>query len=292
MLLSQAPTHGIFNLFFRKVDKSTNQKKLIKKNNEIETINNSCAKISNQNCNEEIKKQHSNPSEFLNAIIHELKTPLNAIIAFSEILKQEVRNPKAVEECADYAQEINQVAIELNELIHDLLDVNSATSGNFSVDLSKEIDIRNFVKRSVKLNYDYSLARGVTIKTEIADDVFTIKLDMKLMKQVLVNLISNSIKYSPKKTETKISVKNIFENSQKYLQIIISDQGFGMTKEQIQLAFQKYQTIQNPHSGIVDSFGLGLPITKQLVELQNGILEAESEPNKGTKIILKFPYVM
>lgn len=290
MLTSKALTHSIFYLFFKKSNKLTDQKNLVRKND--------CTKISNQNFNESIKKkdQTSSPSEFLNAIIHELKTPLNAIINFSEFLKEEINNPKSAEECADYAKEINQAAIDLNEMIHDLLDVNSGMSGNFSIDLGKEIDIKNLIARSVKLNYGYSLARGIAIKTEIADDVFKIKLDMKRMKQVLVNLISNSIKYSPKQTEIKITVTNLLlqenDNKRKYLQIIIADQGFGMTKEQIQLAFQKYQIIQNPNSGTVDSFGLGLPITKQLVELQHGTIEMKSKVNEGTEVILEFPYLM
>lgn len=74
------------------------------------------------------------------------------------------------------------------------------------------------------------------------------------------------------------------------MQFVIADQGFGMTKEQLKTAFEKYQTIKNPNSEIVDSFGLGLPIVKQLVELQKGTIEAESEREKGTKMILRFPY--
>lgn len=288
MLISEAPTQNVFDLFFRKIGGQKNQKDLVKTNNDPKINPN----LPNKSPDLDPKKQQSNSSEFLNAIIHELKNPLSAIIGFSEFLRQEVKNPKSSEECADYAQEINKVAIDLNELVHDLLDVNSATAGNFSVDLSKEIDIRNLIKRSVKLNYDYSLARGITIITDISDDVFTIKLDAKRMKQILTNLISNSVKYSPKQTEIKISVRNISENNQKYLQVSVADQGFGMTKEQTHLAFQKYQTIQNPNTGMVDSFGLGLPITKQLVELQKGSLGVESEPNKGTKITLKFPYMM
>ena len=122
-------------------------------------------------------------------------------------------------------------------------------------------------------------------------------------RQILVNLISNAIKYSPKNTEIKISAKQVTTGgsavpgdtsvtNNNFLQIIVSDQGFGMTDPQLENAFQKYQTIQNPNSGKVDSFGLGLPIVKQLVELQRGTIEIESELNKGTAIKLKFPYLM
>lgn len=238
-------------------------------------------------------------SEFLFAISHELKNPLNAIIGFSDVLRSEMNNleksnnPKvSFAECIDCIQEINQAAYEMSDLIHDLLDVGSVLSGNFSVDLSEKIDVKDMIKRSIKLNYDHALSRQVKLVGEVAEDLSFIKLDAKRMKQILANLISNSIKYSPEKTEIKISAQDIFENGSKYLQIIIADQGFGMTLDQIDLAFQKYQTIKNPNSGKVDSFGLGLPIVKQLVELQNGIIEIKSELNKGTEIKLKFPHLM
>jgi signal transduction histidine kinase len=226
---------------------------------------------------------------FLNSIIHELKTPLNAIIGFSEALQTDVKDPKNIKECVDYAEEINRAANDLNEIIHDLLDVGSATSGNFSIDLSEEIDLKNLIARSIKLNYNYALSRGISIKTEIAENPLPVSLDAKRMKQILVNLISNAIKYSPQNTEIKIIVNNVFEKGQKFLEISVIDQGFGIAKEQIKTVFEKYQTITNPNSGSVDSFGLGLAITKQLVELQNGKIEVESEINQGTKMTIKFP---
>ncbi len=234
-----------------------------------------------------------NSSEFLSAIVHELKTPLNAIISFSEILKEDLSNQDSTLECMDYLKEINIAAVEMNELIHDILDVKSpSNSGNFSVDLSNTIDLSDIIKRSIKLNYGYSLRRNISLKTEITTILKPINLDAKRMKQIVTNLISNAVKYSPRQSEVKITARNLSENNIEFLEICVIDQGFGMTQDQIQTAFQKYQTIQNPNSGSVDSFGLGLPITKQLVELQNGSLEVKSEINQGTEIKLKFPYSM
>jgi len=230
-------------------------------------------------------------SDFINSIIHEIKNPLNAIICFSEFLKQEVKNPKSAEECADYATEINQAANDLSEIVEDLLDVGSIASGNFSVDLDNEICVKELIRRVIKLNYDLSLRRKIRLKMQIADDVSMIKLDMKRMKQILANLVSNAIKYSDENTEITLSVKNILKDGQKLLQIIVIDQGFGMTEDQVKTAFEKYQTVENPNSGIVDSFGLGLPITKQLVELQNGKISVKSEVGKGSEFILEFPYL-
>ena len=248
-------------------------------------------------------------SEFLFAISHELKNPLNAIIGFSDILRSEMNDMEkssnsqaSLHECIDCINEINQAASEMNELIHDLLDVGSAATGNFSVDLDKKINIKDAVRRSVKLNYSHALRRSISLKVDISDDLSSIKLDERRVRQILVNLISNAIKYSPRNTEIKISAKQVTTGvsvahggtyaQNNFLQIMVSDQGFGMANSQLENAFQKYQTIHNLNSGKVDSFGLGLPIVKQLVELQNGTIEIKSELNHGTEIKLKFPYLM
>ena len=264
------------------------------------------------------KTQEPSYPNLLCAISHELKTPISAIIAMTEILKENFaeiekiknfgaeklsgKNDESAQEIflesRDFINEISIAANDLNDLVHDLLDVEQAHSGNFSTNLSQKIDIRDIVKRSVRLNKDYAISRRVSIKAEIPDDVNFINLDAKRMKQILTNLISNSVKYSPEGSKIEIICRNIaphpllsaIKQNPEFLEISIIDQGFGMNESQVQLAFQKYQTIQNPNSGKVDSFGMGLPIVKQLVELQNGKIEVESKLNEGTKMILKFPY--
>ena len=322
--------------------------------------------------------QISTSPDFLSSIIHELKTPISAIIGFSEILEDEVKNPKFADECAYYAKEINSTSLELLDIVHDLLDIGAANSGNFSVDLSLKIDVLDVVRRSIRLNWDYALKRNVRLKLEVCgneiaakllasdkqnnesqngfgldasaqfavsnNSVITIppiNLDAKRIKQILTNIISNALKYSPDKTEVKISVnlvevdeenstnkkiesqqvttngediftQNVFAktlttqetvttekpytknkpSNTQTLEIKISDQGFGMSTDQLSNLFTRYKTFQNPNSGKVDSTGLGLPITKQLIELQNGQILVKSELNKGTEITLKFPYAM
>jgi len=240
------------------------------------------------------KKQNINKNsqkDFINSIIHELKNPLNAIIGFSALIKDEVKNPKSADECLNYAKEIEKAVFDLNELIHDLLDVGSNTQGNFSIDISKKIDVADIIKRSVRLNYDFGIRRKIAIKSLVSSDLDPINLDSKRIKQILSNLISNAIKYSPENTEVAVFAKNIIKDGQKLLQIIVIDQGFGMSEDQVKTAFEKYQTVENSNSGIVDSFGLGLSITKQLVELQNGKILVKSEVGKGSEFVLEFPYL-
>jgi two-component system cell cycle sensor histidine kinase PleC len=226
-------------------------------------------------------------SEFLSAITHDLKTPLNAIIGFSDVLKEEIGNVATVEECLEYVAQINRAAVEMNELVHDLLDVGAVASGNFSVDLAKKIEICEVVKRAMRLNQDYAIKRKVSLKMEIIGEIAAINLDEKRMKQVLTNLISNAVKYSSEGCE----VKTVCEVKNNQLEISVIDQGFGMSEQQVEIAFEKYGTIQNPNSGSVDSFGLGLPIVRHLVEMQNGEIEVSSKAGKGTQMKLKFPYL-
>jgi signal transduction histidine kinase len=225
-------------------------------------------------------------------MIHELKNPISAISGISQILREEKDYNLSDSERIDYLNCIDESVNDLNELVHDLLDVSS--DGNeettFSVDLTREIDVKEIVRRSVRLNKDYASRSGIKIDSEIVDDVYLIRLDLKRTKQILANLISNSIKYSPKKTTIKIVLKNIIKNEKKYLEISVSDQGFGMSEEQVKIAFEKYKTIKNPNSGKVDSFGLGLPIVKELVELQKGNIQVISSLGKGTNMIITFPY--
>ncbi len=273
--IQKHPHNFLFDLVAEKIFKVAKSESVVRVNSVFASKQLAIAQIS-----EPESEEHFSNAEFLSAIVHELKTPLNAIIGFADVLSDEIANPSSQKDALSCVAEIKQAASDMNELIHDILDVAQNSSGNFSVDLSQAIDLRDVLKRAVRLNYDYSLRRNVSLKLEIAEDVNAAKLDAKRMKQVLTNLISNAVKYSTTQSEVKI----ICKYSAEFLEISVIDQGFGMTKTQIKTAFEKYQTIQNPNSGKVDSFGLGLPITKQLVELQNGAIEVTSEVGKGTQM--------
>jgi signal transduction histidine kinase len=170
------------------------------------------------------------------------------------------------------------------------MDVNQIASGEFSIDLSQKVDIAEIIRRSIRVNRDFAQRRRIEIVSQVAAEIIPINLDARRMKQILVNLISNSIKYSKEDTRVEVTAKRISENSRPKLQIIIKDHGFGMTEEQVKKALQKYGRIQNENSDKVDSFGLGLPLVKYLVEAQNGKMEIESVAGVGTIITLTFSY--
>jgi K+-sensing histidine kinase KdpD len=166
------------------------------------------------------------------------------------------------------------------------MDVSKYNSGSFSVNLSEKIDIKEIINRSIRVKKEEGLRRRIKIVNEVADkEIPLINLDSQRMKQVLVNLISNAIKYSPDNTTIIIQSKITKDNQ---LQIDVVDQGFGMTKEELKIAMEPFQTINNPNTGKVDCFGLGLPLVKDLVYLQKGEMKIESVKNEGTKVSLFF----
>jgi len=223
---------------------------------------------------------------FLSSVCHELKTPLNAITGFADILSYELKHEATKEECLNYVKEIIEAAEDLNEIIHDLLDINQISAETFSVDLSKKIDVCDIIRKVVRLNKCYAMKRSISMRVEILSDVQPVNLDAKRLKQIMMNLISNAIKYTKEKTEVRVVV-GVVENA---VEISVIDQGVGMTQDEIKVAFEKYGTIANQNHANIDSVGLGLPITRKLVELQNGIIEAISAPNQGTQMKVRFPY--
>ncbi len=236
--------------------------------------------------NQKISAENFNKSEFLAAISHDARNPLSAIISFSDFIQNE-KNATA-KEIAEWAQDIEKCASEVLQFINDLMDVNQVASGEFSIDLSEKIDVGEIIKRSVRINRDFARRRGMEIIEEIDPSLAQAHLDPRRMKQIIVNLVSNAIKYSKENTKIKVFAKTIHENSKIKLRLIVEDQGFGMTEAQVKKALEKYGCIENENSGKIDSFGLGLPLVKFLVEAQNGEIKIESIVGVGTKVILTF----
>lgn len=222
-------------------------------------------------------------SDFLSYTNHELRSPLNAIILGSEMISGRFFGALS-DKYADYAREIHNNGKDLLQFIEDLLDEAQASSGSFSV-IEQETDLRDVIKRAVNLNSNRATKHRIAIETDIPDDLPNLWVDPKRMRQIINNLISNSIKYSPENTTISISA----EMQEDKLLLTVKDQGFGMTEKELGIALTEYGTVKNQKTGLVDSIGLGLPLVKKLVEAHGAEFTIESEHNKGTKITITFP---
>ena len=236
-----------------------------------------------QNCEKEYVA--SNENNILASVSHDLRNPLSAIIHAAEFLEednQNTLNPDSI--CL--LKSIKDSSKEALEMVSDLLDVLQINSGKFNANLDHKIDIKEIIKRCIQLTHNLYYKKQININFTTEDNLPNIHLDNRRMKQILINIISNSVKYSKDKTEITINTKVITKLNDKFLQITVKDQGFGMSPEELKLSLKDYKVVDDRR---IDSFGLGMSLIKQLVEAQNGYMLIKSKKNVGTKFYLNFP---
>lgn len=212
-------------------------------------------------------------SQFLSSMSHELRTPLNAILGFSQILELEVKDESEKEN----VREIIRAGQHLLGLISDVLDLSAIESGklNTLIDTVSVDDV---------LNECYSQIMPVARKQNISIhkhgeecERFFVKANFMRLKQVFLNLLSNAVKYNSLGGSISVNCVDLDDR----LRIIISDTGIGLSVEQQQQLFQEFNRV-GAESSTIEGTGIGLVITRRLVELMGGIIDVESEHGKGS----------
>jgi two-component system cell cycle sensor histidine kinase PleC len=233
-----------------------------------------------------IKAQTSDraKSEFLANMSHELRTPLNAILGFSEIMKNEILGSLGVEQYKEYTQDIHESGAYLLDVITDILDISKVETGNLEL-AESEVELSEAIGKSIRLVQERAQDAGVKIIAK-ADGLPVIYADERLVKQCLVNLLSNSVKFTPEGGKIEICVGRP-ENGG--LSVAVSDTGIGISQEDFERVLSPFGQVESAYSGTYEGTGLGLPITKALIELHDGTLTLESVVGVGTTIILSFP---
>jgi two-component system cell cycle sensor histidine kinase PleC len=200
------------------------------------------------------------------------------------------------------AQDIHNVAQDMLELLEDLMDISCGDDFKIKLEDLTISDIEQLAKRAIRLNRDFAIRKNIEIiltcqtenlsKDHLAKtNKLKIKLDSRRIKQILINLISNSVKYSQPGTKIIVNIAQINNR----LAIDIKDQGIGMNEEQIKMALggkgmQIDKSIVANNQNQINSHGIGVPLVKRLVELQQGEMQINSVPKKGTQIVLNFNY--
>jgi len=222
-------------------------------------------------------------NEFLANMSHELRTPLNAIIGFSEALKLKIFG-QLNDKQEEYIEDIHVSGIHLLGMINDLLDLSKIEAKklelnkiNFSV-----IHAVNEVKNIVNA---LSSKKQIEIKIICKNKKPEIYADHRRFKQILYNLLSNSIKFSNENSEILVEIKL----DKKNLQVSVKDFGIGIDPKYHEKIFQKFHQVDNSYSRKQGSTGLGLTITKELVEMHGGTIRVESEADKGAAFIFSIP---
>ena len=224
-------------------------------------------------------------SEFLANMSHELRTPLNAIIGFSSTIKEEYFGPLGHPKYTEYMGDILTSGHHLLELINDVLDVSAIEAGK--VELSDvEILIPEIVEASVNLVRAQAETGKITIGAKLADDLPHLRGGDRRVKQILLNLLSNAVKFTHEGGE--ISIRSQL-NENGGLAISIGDTGIGMDEDEMSSALSMFGQVDSGLARRHEGSGLGLPLTRGLMELHGGSLEIISEKGRGTTAIAHFP---
>lgn len=233
------------------------------------------------------EKLSQEKSKFLANVSHELRTPLNAIIGFSDIIKDEVMGPVGNEQYKDYACDINNSGVHLLSLINDILDYSKAEAGKLEVEYIK-MDLNKVVKSSFRLVLPRAKEAKINLVQDVPKEHVILEADPKRMKQVILNLLSNSVKFTPEGGEVKLTLRVIRDT---YVKIEVHDTGIGIAAKNISQAMSTFGQVDSSLSRRYEGTGLGLPFSKKLVEMMGGIFDIKSEEGLGTTITLRFPLI-
>jgi signal transduction histidine kinase len=223
-------------------------------------------------------------SEFLSAMSHELRTPLNAVIGFSEVMQNEVFGPLGHARYREYVDSIQASGTHLLGLINDVLDMSHLGEGELS--LSREdVKIGDLIADAVRAITLQAEAANISLIEDVEPWLPALRVDRRRMRQVLVNLLTNAVKFTPAEGTVRISAYRYGDN----LAIQVSDTGIGMDARQIPKALERFGQVDSRLSRKYEGAGLGLPLARQLTELHGGRLELKSAPGAGTTVSVILP---
>ncbi len=217
--------------------------------------------------------------QFLANMSHELRTPLNAVIGFSDIFRQELFGPLGSARYIEYANDIHRSGEHLLDIINNILDLTKIDSGRFEL-ATEPVDIAELVRFCCRLVAESVQAGDLSLSMDAPDDLPTVDGDLIRLRQILFNLLSNAIKFTPAGGRIVVTA----DRAGDMIRLRVADTGIGMTAEEIRLAMQPFYQVDNGITRRYQGTGLGLPLTKSLVDLHDGRMEIESAPKKGTTV--------
>lgn len=233
---------------------------------------------------EQLKRANNAKSEFLATMNHELRTPLNSIIGFAEILADEKSGPLN-EQQKEFLNYVLVSGKHLMALISDILDLAKMEAGKMEISPSN-LEIKKLLGDTMILIKEIAFRKKIEVLPEIPEDIGHVEADERRVKQIVYNLISNAVKFTPLGGKMGIRAKR----SDSEIEVEVWDNGIGIAPENLGKLFQAFQRIDSPYSRAIEGTGLGLSHSKKLVELHGGRIWIESQGlNKGTSVKFTLP---
>ncbi len=225
-------------------------------------------------------------SLFLANMSHELRTPLNAVIGFSDILQSEMFGPIAQRRYVEYAADINRAGRHLLRVIDDVLDLSKIEAGKVDVNVSV-VDPAATIASALDMLATESDRHGVTIRRDLPSDVPLIATDDGKLRQIVLNVVSNAIKYTG--TGGSVTVRLEVASDAPAVRIVMADTGIGMSADDLAVALTPFGRVQGTPGSQRGGTGLGLPLTREFVRLLGGRFNVQSAPGVGTTVTVDLP---
>lgn len=224
-------------------------------------------------------------SSFLANMSHELRNPLNAIIGFSEMIKNQTFGPVGNPKYEEYVGDIHFSARHLLDIINDVLDMSKIEAGKVHL-METEVDVDDVMRSVGRIMQGRAQAAQVALTTDIPAGLPHMKADQRLLRQILINLVSNAVKFSPPGADVHIRARISNDNG---LVIEVADRGTGIPEDKLRYVMEPFGQVGDPRSFKGQGTGLGLPLAKAMVELHDGQIALDSREGQGTTVTMSFP---
>lgn len=270
----------IFSIFFIVIVYNTHYtQKIINKQFEINKLLEQAKNLA--------EVESSDKTQFLANVSHELRTPLNAIIGFSEMILSESYGKIENAQYVEYIQDINNSGKHLLSVINDILDFSKAAADKLQVD-NIELDLNKLISASMRFVKPRAENSKIDLIEKLPKEHIVITADPKRLKQILLNLLTNAVKFTPEGGSVTLEVS--LNPLEKLVYVKVIDTGIGMSEKDIPKALTSFGQVDNKSNRKYEGTGLGLPLTKKLVELINGKFDIVSQVGVGTIVTLTFQY--
>jgi two-component system cell cycle sensor histidine kinase PleC len=231
----------------------------------------------------ELKHSNQIKSEFLANMSHELRTPMNAILGFSEVIKDEVLGPNGRPDYRAYAADIHSSGAHLLTLINTILDLSKIEAGRFELH-DEDVEVHDVIEHASRIIRLKAEQKGVALINEVPPGV-VLRGDIAAMRQVALNVASNAVKFTPAGGTVRVSMELMAD----MLNVVVTDTGCGIRPEDLEKVFESFGQGRHDVATAEQGTGLGLPISRGLMRAHGGDLTLQSVVGQGTRVIGSMP---
>lgn len=228
---------------------------------------------------------NAHKSDFLARVSHEIRTPLNAIIGFADMMTGERFGPIGHARYIEYANDIGRSGRHVLDIVNDLLDISKIEAGEMDLEFAA-VDLNEAIAEAASLVQPQANSQRVIIRTALSQSVPNVVADLRSIKQIALNILSNAIRFTPSGGQIVVSTSYEANGS---VAMRIRDTGTGMTRSELEQAMKPFRQVSASARGRGDGTGLGLPLTKAMVDANRAMFAIHSAPNEGTLVEIIFP---